>query len=218
MALQRVWLVESESKRFVAHYKYDTGSFGLVYTDEISEAISVVTDHIDMDEIKMRLFQAVLRHPAPDSKLITFLDAISAYELVRRTCAVLSHPVDGDDYCAPSITYIVDSAHCEFDAFGAEQEIAKYDNRFVKLNGDIAQRRFRVLDARACVDAESGQWYPGITVDAGPEAYFWALPDIYLSWVRAKHDAGEFPLDVVFSEDEDGRPAVAVRKVAAADN
>ncbi|WP_461215727.1 hypothetical protein [Lacticaseibacillus sp. GG6-2] len=210
MTLQRVWLIENNSGKFISGYQYDAGSFGLVPTEDPDQAISLVTDHTRQEEFQVRLFQALTRHPATDSDIISFMDTVAAFELVRRACTLVSKDVDEDAQSLPNTTQLVGNAHYEIDAFGADQQLDKYDNRCVDLHDDIAQREFRLLDARLCVDAGTGQWYPGITVAAGPEPFFWVLPDDYLGWVDEMQTRGDFPVDVLFTENEEGRPVARI--------
>lgn len=215
MTLQRVWLVEKNTGKFISGYQYDAGSFsfGLVPTEDANQAISLVTDHTRQEEFQVRLFQALARHPAAGSDVISFMDTVTAFELTCRTCTLVSKHVADDALQLHNTTQLIGGAHYEIDPFGADQQLAKYDNRCVDLDRDIAQRQFRLLDARLCVDSQTGLWYPGITVDTLPEPFFWVLPDAYMGWARIIRDQVSFPIDVLFTKDEEGRAKVLMSDV-----
>lgn len=203
MTLIRVWLQEREGKRYIKDYRYEYGSFGVNLTADPEAAVTVVTDVDQGPQVMLRLFQALTRHPAQGSHPLSFHDALSAYELIRETYTIAGRNALPEEEALPNSTQVVGESHYDIDAFGAERQIEETANRIVDFNGDYALRHFHMLDIGLFVDAETGRFYPGITVAGQPDNLFWALPDELAEWAVGVRERNLCPCDVTFAVDED---------------
>lgn len=217
MTIRRVWLQQIKDDRYVIDYRYQVGQFNVSLTDDPQEALTLITDRSD-DEALLRLFQALTRHPHAGTDLLPFNDALTALELVRHFFRVVGRPATDEEIAGiPNATYVVDSAHYDLDAYGAEREICLDNNRIVDLAGDPALRTFHVLQVGRYVDADTGQLYPGMTVSAPFQNIFWALPDVLAEWPDDMNSLAVLPCDVIFDQDENGELNIQIGKPAAAE-
>ncbi|WP_461226644.1 hypothetical protein [Lacticaseibacillus suihuaensis] len=158
--------------RLIAGFEYRPleQQVGLVLTMAAARAITVVTDRPDPADQRVRLVQTLIRRPQPDSPVLPFEEVVRVAELVTRRCEVVSRELPeattADDARLPNTTQAVGEAYYDLDAWAADIQLSRNDNRFVSLIGPVAARTLRVLAARLVVDATTGTRYPAITAVA----------------------------------------------------
>lgn len=211
--LYRAWFRAKKNGNYISGYKTDSlESFGLKETDDPEKAVSIITDRTAIIEVEARLFQAFSRHPDPSGLPLNLSTVIDAFQVVRQYCDIVTQAVAVGTEEGRDITYVVGDARVDFDRFGAERQISRDDNRMLDMaEPDWANRRFTVLAAGRYVDAESGAYYPGMTVAGADEAIFWALPDVFLDWAKVVGELDLFPCTVQFNQTKDGQPYAALQ-------
>ncbi|WP_262316597.1 hypothetical protein [Lacticaseibacillus parakribbianus] len=159
--------------RLIAGFQYRPleQQVGLVLTADAARAITVVTDRPDQADQRVRLVQTLIRRPRPDSPVLPFEEVVRVAELVTRRCEVVSRELPEAateaDRRLPNTTQAIGEAYYDLDAWGADCQLSRNDNRFVSLTGPVEARTLRVLSARLVVDAATGTRYPAITAVAG---------------------------------------------------
>lgn len=205
MTPHRYWLTLKKNHRYVKNFVWQDLKFGLSLTDDEDEAVSIVTDHEDLDEIKTRLYQALTRRPAPGSEPLPYTEAMDGFEVVRRHTDLVGREATRVELAYPNTTNAIGEARYDIDEFGADRQIARTNNRWVDPDLSLFERSFHVLGTGRFVDADTGKWYPGMTA-AGPDGpLFWAFPDDFPEWPEGFLEAGDiYPCEIIFDRDENG--------------
>lgn len=206
MEPQRCWLRLKGTQRYIKNFVWRGLKFGLNLTEDEDEAVSIVSDHDDMGEVKARLIQALMRRPSPDSTPLPYTEALDAYEIVRRQFELAGRKAKREELGWPNTTYAIGTARVDIDEFRAHRQISRDNNRWVDPDASLFERSFHVLGIGKFVDADTGKWFPGMTT-AGPDsALFWAFPDDFPEWPEELLEAGDiYPCDFIFDRDDEGK-------------
>jgi len=153
MTYYRAWFQSKNGYNFVDGYEFKNLETTFIITHDPETAFSAITDYDDLDELYLRMFQAIMRRPTADSQLIPYEQIAETYTYFKDDYVLQIRPAAGSEIDLPNTTYLVGDARVDRDEFGAERMAARYDNRELTIQRSVARY---VLGAGMYVDSENG--------------------------------------------------------------
>lgn len=209
----RVRFRSAFDRQMIKGFKYQNYELKLELTSNSDEALTLITNKTDQQEIALDLYQAFTRSPVHDSKPIPYGEAIATYDLIQQNFELWITPCESEIGELINVTYGVDGVMIEIDQFGAERQIGKEDNWFFDVNNLTEDQTASVLSMGHYVDDVTGSLYPGMTTMWGDQTRFWRLPDGCFEWVTHLNNDEILPCKLTFARQENGTVNVIAKSI-----